>query len=176
MTPIRTARLLLRPAHAADAAFLVALMNDAAYLHFIGDRGVRTLQDARDYLASALVFEYGQGLGLNVVETLEGAQPVGICGLVKRPDLADVDLGYALLPGDVGRGYAAEAARATLDHAFATLGLRCVLAITRPDNLRSRRVLESIGMQLADLAAPGYEDRCVYRKDRPAVSLASGPA
>ncbi len=166
MKVIRTPRLLLRPATAGDADFLVVLMNDPSYLHFIGDRGVRTAADARDYLASALVYRYEQGLGLHVVETLVGGQPVGICGLVQRPDLASPDLGYALLPGQVGRGYAVEAARATLDHAFNDLALPCVLAITRPDNLRSRQVLQSLGMQLDDLPAPGYEDRCVYRKKR----------
>ncbi len=170
MKALRTPRLLLRPATADDAGFLAGLMNDPAYLHFIGDRGVRTPQDALQYLASAVIYRYEDGLGLNVVETLDGAQAVGICGLVRRPDLPFADLGYALLPGHVGQGYAAEAARATLDHAFNGLGLPCVLAITRPDNLRSRRVLEAVGMAQADRAAPGYEDRCVYRKDRPATS------
>jgi RimJ/RimL family protein N-acetyltransferase len=167
MKAIRTPRLRLRPATPDDAGFLVALMNDPSYLHFIGDRGVRTLEDARQYLASAVVYRYDDGLGLNVVEALAGGQAVGICGLVQRPDLVHADLGYALLPQHAGRGYAAEAARATLDHAFATLGLARVLAITRPDNLRSRRVLEAIGMRLAEEAFAGYEDRCVYRKDRP---------
>ncbi len=166
MKAIRTPRLLLRPATAGDAGFLVALMNDPAYLHFIGDRGVRTPDDARGYLASARVYQYGEGLGLNVVETLEGAQAVGICGLVQRPDLAFADLGYALLPGHAGQGYAVEAAGATLQHAFTDLGLPCVLAITRHDNLRSRRVLETLGMDPVELAIPGYEDRCVYRMDR----------
>ncbi len=169
MKAIRTARLLLRPATAGDAGFLTRLMNEPTYLHFIGDRGVRTPQGAVDYLASALIYRYEDGLGLNVVEALDGAQSVGICGLVQRPDLAFADLGYALLPQHAGRGYAAEAARASLDHAFTDLGLASVLAITRPDNLRSRRVLEAIGMEPAQLAIPGYEDRCVYRKDRPAA-------
>ncbi len=167
MRLLQTDRLCLRPAAADDAGFLVILMNDPSYLHFIGDRGVRTVADARDYLASALVYRYERGLGMRVVEALAGGGPVGICGLVQRPDLPFVDLGYALLPGQAGQGYALEAARATLDHAFTDLGLPCVLGVTRPDNLRSRRVLETLGMRLVDEPTPGYEDRCVYRKGRP---------
>lgn len=166
MKVLRTDRLVLRPATEDDAEFLVVLMNDPTYLHFIGDRGVRTVADARDYLATALIYRYEQGLGLKVVETRSGGEPVGICGLVRRPDLAFADLGYALLPGQVGKGYAVEASRATLDHAFNDLGLPCALAITRADNLRSRRVLETIGMQMDDGLTPGYEDRCVYRMNR----------
>lgn len=143
----RTDRLLLRSLDPdTDADFVVELLNDAAWLRYIGDKGVRTRLDARRYLEEGPVAMYGRaGFGLYAVESLDDGVPVGICGLVKRDGLADVDLGFALLPAFRGRGYALEAARATLAHAWAGLGLSRIVAIVTPDNERSRALLARLG-------------------------------
>jgi RimJ/RimL family protein N-acetyltransferase len=145
---LESERLRLRPLGAADAAFVLRLLNDPDWLRYIGDRGVRTLEDAERYIADGPVAMYGQhGFGILAVEAKEEPAPIGICGLLKRETLPDVDIGFAFLPEFRGRGYALEAARATLSWARDGLGLARVIAITAADNVRSRALLEKIGLR-----------------------------
>lgn len=153
MKTLRTDRLVLRQAGDADAAFIAELMTDPGYLDMIGDRGVRSERDAGEYLRSALIYDYSDGLGFNIVEA--AGIPVGICGLVKRPDYEAPDLGYAILGAHGGQGYATEAAKATFDHARRDLRMPQLLAITTARNTASRRVLARLGMTEE---APGQED------------------
>lgn len=159
MNTLETERLRLRPATADDAAFVLAVLNDPGYLANIADRGVRTEVEAAEYIRTAQVFRYGpDGLGYAVVQRKTSGEPLGICGLVKRDTLDDVDVGYALLQRHAGQGYGREAAAAVLAHALGSLGLERVVAITAPNNQRSRRVLEAIGMTYEGLlAVPGYD-------------------
>jgi RimJ/RimL family protein N-acetyltransferase len=154
---LRTVRLVLREFTAADAAFVVALVNDPDWLRFIGERNVRTDDDARQFIAEQLVAKYrSQGFGLWAMQRQDDGALLGMCGLVARATLADIDLGYALLPQHRGAGYVREAAAACLDHAARVLGLPRVVAITRPDNAASIRVLQSLGMLHEDtLTLPG---------------------
>lgn len=145
---LETQRLVLRRLSAADAPFVLELLNDPAWLEHIGDRGVRTLDDARAYLAAGPVAMYAEhGFGLYLVEVREDGASAGICGLVRRDFLDDVDLGFAFLPRYRGRGYAYEAASAVLDYAAAVLGLERVAAIATAHNERSGRLLEKLGFR-----------------------------
>jgi RimJ/RimL family protein N-acetyltransferase len=148
----RTHRLRLRRIVPDDAAFLLELLNDPSFLANIGDRGVRSLDDARGYIARGPIASYVMhGFGLYLVELVELAEPrepIGICGVLRREGLTDPDLGFAFLPRHWGRGFALEAAQAVLEHARATLGLRRLVAITLPGNQGSKRVLERIGFRL----------------------------
>jgi RimJ/RimL family protein N-acetyltransferase len=163
MQRLQTARLTLREATDADAEFLVELMNEPDYLSLIGDRGVRTLEDAVTYLRSAVIFRYGgDGLGFNVMEGPSGVA-IGICGLVERDDAQDVDLGYAVLACFAGQGYASEAAAAALAHAQVDLDLKRIVALTTSDNAGSRRVLEKIGMRLEAVFRRDSDGRDVCR-------------
>lgn len=165
MRTLQTGRLILRPAVADDAPFMLELLNDPGFLTNIGDRNVRTLEEAAAYLRTAPLFAYEpSGIGFNVVEERETGEPVGICGLVKRDSLDDVDVGYAFLERAAGRGYATEAAAATLAHAQQDLKLDRVVAITGVRNAGSRRVLEKLGLRLERiLQMDGYEDEtCLY--------------
>lgn len=133
---------------AADAAFILELLNDPAFVRFIGDKGVRTLDDAREYIRTGPVASYAQhGFGLWLVELKELGVSVGICGLLKRDTLPDVDIGFAFLPQYRSRGYALESASAVLHHGRHVLGLTRIVAITSPENLESVRVLERIGLR-----------------------------
>jgi len=126
----------------------VALLNDSDWLRFIGDRGVRTLDDARRYIETGPMESYARhGFGLFLAELKTTGAPVGLCGLLKRDVLEDVDVGYALLPDFRGSGLAHEAAAATLRFAKDTVGLARVAAITNPENARSIRVLEKLGLR-----------------------------
>jgi [ribosomal protein S5]-alanine N-acetyltransferase len=144
---IQTRRLALRQLELNDADFILELLNEAAFLQFIGDKGVRTLDDACDYLRKGPMESYGRhGFGLYAVCLRDGT-PIGICGLVKREGLEDVDVGFAFLSRHRSRGYAVESASAILEHARRVLGLRRVVAITSPENFGSIAVLQKIGLK-----------------------------
>ena len=151
MLILTTERLRLRWFNEEDAEFVCELLNTPGWLQMIGDRGVRTPEDARRWITERLVANYrAQGFGFWAVERLSDGELLGMCGLVKRDVLPDVDLGYAFVPRAWGQGYAREAAQACLRHAFAPLGLTTVLAITAPENDRSGHLLEAIGMSFVE--------------------------
>lgn len=163
MTVLETRRLVLRRLGEADASFMMGLMNEPAWLRFIGDRGIRTLDDARAWIRGGPMASYElRGFGLYLAELKDGMTPIGICGLVKRDGLDHADLGFALLPAFWSQGYAVEAASAVMDYARGTLGLDRVLAITSPDNEASVRVLEKVGLRfegMIQLTAGGPDTR-----------------
>jgi RimJ/RimL family protein N-acetyltransferase len=143
---LSTPRLTLRELTPADAPFILVLLNDPDFIRFIADRGVRSVDDAVRYIENGPRAMYERHrIGLMLVELREGGQPVGICGLLRREGLDDPDLGFAFLPEHRGKGYAAEAASATLAHGRDELGLGRILAITSLDNHASGRVLEKLG-------------------------------
>lgn len=145
---LETARLTLHRLALDDAPFLIRLLNDPSFIANIGDRGVRSIEDAHRYLREgpfAMYQRYGFGLWRAVRRT--DREPVGMCGLLRRDTLPDADLGYAYLPEHRGQGYAFEAARATLQHAARKFGLTRVAAVVSPGNTASIRVLEKLGMQ-----------------------------
>ena len=147
MIVTETGRLVLRRVTVADAPFILELLNDPDWLRFIGDKGVRTIEDARGYIETGPLASYARhGFGLYVVALRTDPRPIGLCGLVKRDVLPDVDIGYALLPQFRGSGYAHEAAAAVLRLARDDVGLPRIAAITNTDNARSIRVLEKLGL------------------------------
>ena len=152
MNVIETERLNLREVSEADAPFVLELLNDPDFLRNIGDRGVRTLPAARRYITERFVEGYRRdGFGFWLVEPKESGAPAGICGLVKREVLPDVDVGYAFLPPFRSKGYAYESASAVLAYARGALGLRRILAVTYPDNAGSIRVLEKLGLKFEQM-------------------------
>ena len=144
---LETERLRLRELTADDAEFIVAQLNDPEFIRNVADRGVRTTAAARTYILDGPVASYRRhGFGLYLVELKGSRTPIGICGLIKRDALDDVDLGYALLPPFRLQGHAHEAAAAVL--AFArTLGLARVVAIVSPHNAESIKLLGKLGFR-----------------------------
>ena len=143
-----TSRLTLRELNTADAAFFFELVNEPAWLRFIGDRGIKTLEAARESLLKGPMDMYTRlGFGLWLVELQADHTPVGICGLLKRETLDDIDLGFAFLAEHRRKGYGLEAARATMAYAKSTLGANRLVAITSPDNVDSQRLLEKLGFR-----------------------------
>jgi len=163
---LETPRLRLRRLRLADARFIHGLVNDPAFVRFIGDRGVRTLADARRYLRSGPLASYARhGFGLYHVALHDGT-PVGLCGLVKRDALPDADVGFAFVPAARGRGLAGEAAAAVIEHARRDCGLARLAGVTALDNLASMRLLEKLGFApdgLVRLAPDGPELRLYGR-------------
>ncbi len=165
---LSTSRLAIRAFTLDDDAFIVELLNDPDWLRHIGDRGVRTLADARRYLSDGpLAMQQREGFALWAVQRRGDGTLLGMCGLLRREGLDDVDLGYAFLPVARGRGFAREAATAVLAHGFDDLGLHRIVAITNPDNAASARVLEAIGMRFERrLRVPGHAaDSLLYAKE-----------
>lgn len=146
MQVAQTPRLILRQLTPEDASFILVLLNTQGFIDNIGDKGVRTLQDAKDYIANGPAISYREhGFGLFAVVLAENGFPIGICGLIKRPTLAHVDLGYAFLPHYWGKGYAFEAA-ASLELGK-TLGIERIVAIVSPHNQASKALLSKLGMK-----------------------------
>lgn len=142
-----TPRLRLREFDEADADFIVTLLNDADFIRYIGDKGVRSAEAARHYLREGPLASYARhGFGLWCVERLSDGVPVGMCGLIRRDGLSDVDVGYALLPAFRGLGYALEAAQASVAYGREQVGLPRVVAIVTPGNLASEKLLLNLGM------------------------------
>ena len=133
---------------AENAAFILELFNEPAWLQFIGDRGVKTMEAARDYVENAFREKYARlGFGSWLVELRETSQPIGLCGLIKRDGLDTVDLGFAFLASHQRKGYAFEAASATINFAKTRVGLNRVVAITAPGNEASQRLLKKLGFR-----------------------------
>jgi RimJ/RimL family protein N-acetyltransferase len=168
---IQTQRLRLRELDLDDADFILELLNEPGFIRHIGDKGVRTLADAAEYILRGPRDSYDEyGFGLYAVSLGDGTR-IGICGLVRRDGLMDPDVGFAFLSRYWGQGYAVEAAAAVLDHAREVLELNRVVAITAVDNLKSIAVLERLGLEfegLIRLTDDGPELKLFGPKPRPA--------
>jgi RimJ/RimL family protein N-acetyltransferase len=149
---LETDRLILRRLSTNDAEFILELLNEPSFLRFIGDKGVRTLEDARDYVLNGPVDMYNRlGFGLYLTELKDGGVPIGICGLIRRDTLEDVDIGFAFLPRFWAKGYAYESASAVMAYGKSAFGLKRILAITTPDNHSSIKVLEKLGFKFVQM-------------------------
>jgi RimJ/RimL family protein N-acetyltransferase len=144
---IHCERLSLRELGLHDAEFILRLLNEPGFLRFIGDKGVRTLDDAREYLSKGPLESYRRhGFGLYHVSLRHDGTAIGICGLVKRDTLVDPDVGFAFLERHWSKGYASESAAAVLAYGRDVLGIERIVAITALDNRGSIAVLEKIGL------------------------------
>ena len=166
MQPIQTSRLVLRELVDDDAAFILELVNDPSWLRHIGDKGVRDLDGARAYIANGPHASYARfGFGLWRVDLKETGTPIGLCGLLKRDTLDDVDIGFALLERHRGFGYAREAAEAVVEHGTTTLGLRRIAGIVLAENGDSIGLLEALGMRREGAVEIGGEALELYLLD-----------
>lgn len=157
MTILETERLVLRELEPDDAPFMLELLNDPAYILNIADRGVRDLEGARRYLEERWRASYAEhGFGLWVVVHRDTGACTGLCGLVRRDGLDDVDIGYAFLPAFRGQGFARESALGVKAHARDVVGLTRLVAVVAAGNTRSIKVLEQLGMRFErHLRLPG---------------------
>ncbi len=143
----KTTRLTLRELQLADAAFALRLYNEPSFLQHIGDKEVRTVEDAENNLQQGAIASYAKhGYGMWLVENQQG-EAIGMCGLIKRDFLTETDLGYAYLPEFFGQGYAYEAAKAVLAYAAEHTALKTLVAIVSPANLASKALLQKLGFE-----------------------------
>lgn len=145
---LETARLVLRRMTLDDGPFMLETLNEPSFIRNVADRGVRTVDDAADYIRTKIMPSYEQfGFGFYIVELKESGTPIGVCGIVKRETLPDVDIGYSLLDRFSGNGYAYEAAAALMEHGRTVHGLKRIVGMTAPDNVRSIKLLEKLGLR-----------------------------
>ncbi|EMR37571.1 GNAT family N-acetyltransferase [Vibrio harveyi] len=148
MKTLTTKRLTLRLVCVEDAPFILELYNQPDFYRFVGDKQIRTLEEAKRYIQDNMLrMQELKGVSLLVVETNHDKQPVGICGLVKRDTLTAFDIGYGYLPSAYGKGYAKEAASVVVDFAREEMNIENLVAITNNDNIRSISLLEKLGFQ-----------------------------
>ena len=155
-TVLETERLRLKKLEAKDAEFILRLLNEPSFLRYIGDKKVRTIEDAARYIENGPRASYERfGFGLFLVELKATGKSIGMCGLLKRDTLPDVDIGFAFLPEYWSQGYALEAAFATLKDGREHFGLQRIVAITSLDNNASIRLLEKLGFTYEGLTKLG---------------------
>ncbi|HGH7173616.1 TPA: GNAT family N-acetyltransferase [Bacillus wiedmannii] len=159
MIVLETERLVLRWFDIKDAPFILELVNDPAWIQFIGDKRIKNLDDAKKYILNGPVDMYNKmGFGLYLVERKEDLTPLGMCGLIKRDSLEDVDIGFAFLEKFRSKGYGFESASAVIDYGIQKLGLKRIVAITTIDNINSGKLLEKVGLQFEEIISDSGED------------------
>ena len=169
MKILETRRTILREVTPDDAAFILDLLNQPSFIEYIGDRNVRTLKEANDYIESRFLASYRQfGFGMWAVELKESEIPIGICGFVKRDFLPDADIGFAFLAEFERQGYGFETAGAALEYGRNILRFGQILAITSPHNEASEKLLGKIGFKFDKLieTSPGAQAK-LFRQARP---------
>jgi RimJ/RimL family protein N-acetyltransferase len=166
MKILETERLILREIVETDAEFILDLLNQPSFIKYIGDREVRSVEDARNFIENRYRASYREhGFGLYTVESKENNQPIGICGFVKRETLPDADIGFAFLSQFERKGFAFESASAMMDYGKSILGLKRVLAITTQDNESSGRLLAKLGFVFAGLTKSNEEELKLFSFD-----------
>ena len=155
----QTERLIMRSMAERDADFILELLNDPSFIRYIGDRKVRNLEGAQAYITNGPVASYAQnGFGLYLVELKESGESMGMCGLIRRNTLKDVDIGYAFLPKFWSRGYAFEATGEMKRYAREELQIKRLVAVVDPENPASIRLLEKLGMKFEKMVRLSPDD------------------
>ena len=145
---LETERLIISEISIEDAPFFYDLVNDPEWIQFIGDRNVKTIADAENYLSTKIIPSYKKnGFGFYLVSIKSKNLPIGISGLIDRDGLEYIDVGYALLPEFRSKGYAFEATKAVLTFAKNDLQIDPIIAITNVDNIKSCKLLERLGLR-----------------------------
>jgi len=156
---LETERLILRPMTGEDAEFIFELLNDPSFIRNIGDRKVQSIDGAKAYITNGPVASYARnGFGLYLVELKETHESMGICGLIRRNALKDVDIGYAFLPRYWSKGYAFEAALLMKQYAQHEIGLKRLVAVVDPENQPSIHLLEKLGMKFECMVRLSTDD------------------
>lgn len=160
----QTERLTLRPTNQEDAAFVLELLNSPKWLQNVGDRNVKSPEEAKKYIEVKMLPQLERiGFGnFTVIRKTDGAK-IGSCGLYDRPDLEGVDIGFAFLPEYEGKGYAFESANKIMQLVREEFKLTRVSGITIEANTASRRLLEKLGLKFEKfINLPGDEEELMY--------------
>lgn len=164
---LETERLYLRRVTLDGADLLLAVWNDPAFIRNVGDRGVRTIEEAQEAMkGGALKLYADHGYGPYAMVLKSDGSRIGICGLFKRDNLDYPDIGFGVLPEFCGKGYAGEASFAVMAHARDDLGIEELTAIVSPDNAPSIGLIEKLGLAFVRMITMPGEDKeiCLYSR------------
>lgn len=154
-----TSRLFISKITLKDSRFFLELVNTPHWLKYIGDRKIKTVKDAKGYLRNVTLKSFTDfGFGFYKLQMKDANKTIGICGLVKRKQLDDVEIGFALLPEYEGKGFGYEASLSVLELAKETFGLKKITAITLPTNISSIKLLEKLGLTFEKKVKPFEDD------------------
>ncbi|MER0442097.1 GNAT family N-acetyltransferase [Emticicia sp. W12TSBA100-4] len=160
---LETERLILRQFTLDDAPFILELLNTPTWLQFIGDRNVHSIEDAENYLLNGSLKSYAEnGFGFYAVVAKENGKTIGMCGLIKRDTIPDIDIGFAFLPNLISKGFGFEIASATLDYALNVLKIKRIVAIVNPENEKSIGLIRKIGMQFESMIQFGEKELMLF--------------
>ncbi|GAA4296769.1 GNAT family N-acetyltransferase [Aestuariibaculum suncheonense] len=155
-----TERLVLKPTDEDDSEFVLALLNTPKWLEYIGDRQVKTFEDAQTYIKNRMSSQLERlGFGNYTLIRKTDKFKIGSCGLYDREGLEGIDIGFAFLPEYEKQGYAFEAANKVKQLAFEEFGLTEIHAITIKENTSSQRLLEKLGLRFEKIInIPGDDE------------------
>lgn len=173
---ILSSDVIIRRLSLCDAPFVMRLYIQPSFIRFIADKHITDITAAEQYISTgpmAFFAEHGFALDLVSIPSVKGNIPIGVCGLLKRPELAYPDLGFALLDEYAGQGFAFAACQFVLKHALTVLKLDIILAIVMPTNTRSIQLLERLGFErIEDIKLYGETNRS-YQFTRSSQALLS---
>jgi RimJ/RimL family protein N-acetyltransferase len=156
---VETKRLLLRKINVEDAAFVLRLVNEPSFLSNIGDKGLKNLPDAEQFILEGYwTNQEHPGYGMFLVALKDGGEPIGGCGLLYRKVLDVIDIGFAFLPEYWNRGFAYEAAEAIMKYGYSTLGVKKIVGLTSEDNFGSINLLKKLGMDFKKIVKMSDDD------------------
>lgn len=156
----QTPRLILRQFTTTNASLILSLNSDPEIVKYVHEPTLKTEEQAKKNLLDVILPQYKNNLGRWAIHTKNNMNFIGWCGLKYRPELDEIDLGYRLMQKAWGKGYATEAAQASLEYGFNQLNLKLVTGRAHIENLASIKVLEKIGMHFI---GEGIVDDCPVR-------------
>jgi len=161
-----TERLIITPTSVVDADFIFELLNTPKWIKNIGDRNVKSAEDAKDYILNKMqpqLIRLGYS-NYTLIRKVDNVK-IGACGLYDREGLEGVDIGFAFLPKYEKKGFAFEAADKIKNAAFNDFGINVISAITAKYNIPSQKLLEKLGLELVGTTIlPGEEEELLLYK------------
>ena len=144
-----TERLIIRPTSQSDSEFIFILLNTPKWLKYIGDRNIKTVENAKEYIKEKMIPQLERlGYSNYTLTTKQGNQKIGTCGLYDREGIEGIDIGFAFLPEYEKKGFAFESSNKLKEVAFSEFGIKTISAITIKDNISSQKLLEKLGLKL----------------------------
>ncbi len=159
MKSYETERLILKPAEVQDADFFLELYNMPSFIQYIGDRNLRTKEDAENYIKNRFLPQIEKlGFGNYVVILKEDNSKIGAVGIFEREGLDVLDIGFSFLPNYEGKGFAYESANKLKEVAATDFGVQKISAITTKDNFSSQKLIEKLGLKFQKMVTIPNDD------------------
>ncbi|KIA90257.1 GNAT family acetyltransferase [Kaistella jeonii] len=164
MKNLETERLFLKPISKPDASFILELYNSATFIKFIGDKKIRSLEDAENYITEKFLPQLERlGYGNYLVVRKSDEKKIGAVGIFERKGLDVQDIGFSFLDEFQGKGYGFESASKLLEIAFSEFNLNGISAITSKENIASQNLIKKLGLKyLKTVQLPNEDVELLY--------------